>query len=99
VRPRQRGPARQSQTDGQIAGYNLVSLQDDKNFWPPYHAVPQIRGEVLKNNPEVGQILESVNALLTDATMASLNWKADGPDKEESADIAEQFLKDNGFLK
>jgi osmoprotectant transport system substrate-binding protein len=86
-------------TDGQIAGFNLVSLQDDKKFWPPYHAAPQIRGEVLKNNPEVGQILEKIDALLTDATMASLNWKVDGPDKEESADVAKKFLKDNGFLK
>ncbi|MFC4766263.1 glycine betaine ABC transporter substrate-binding protein [Effusibacillus consociatus] len=85
-------------TDGQIAGYNLVALEDDKKFWPPYHVAPQVRGDVLKNNPEVGEIINKVNALLTDQVMASLNWKVDG-DKEEPAAVAKQFLKQNGIIK
>ncbi|OBZ16977.1 glycine betaine ABC transporter substrate-binding protein [Bacillus sp. FJAT-26390] len=85
-------------TDGQIAGFNLVSLQDDKKLWPPYHAVPQVRGEVLKNNPEIGEILNKLNALLTDDVMASLNWEVDGEAKKEPEDVAKAFLKENGFL-
>lgn len=85
-------------TDGQIAGYNLVSLQDDKNFWPPYHAAPIVRGEVLKKNPEIADILNKVDALLTDHVMASLNWEVDGPDKSEPEDVAKKFLKEQGLI-
>ncbi|AJY73401.1 glycine betaine ABC transporter substrate-binding protein [Paenibacillus beijingensis] len=86
-------------TDGQIAGYNLVSLQDDKRFWPPYHAAPQIRGDLLKSHPEVGDILNKVDALLTDNVMAGLNWQVDGPEKIEPEDVAKTFLTEQGLLK
>ncbi|MBU8879928.1 glycine/betaine ABC transporter substrate-binding protein [Bacillus sp. FJAT-29790] len=86
-------------TDGQIAGFNLVALEDDKNFWPPYHAAPLVRQSVVEENPEVAEILNKINSLLTDDVMASLNWKADGDDKEEPSAIAKEFLKENGFLK
>ncbi|MFC3885637.1 glycine betaine ABC transporter substrate-binding protein [Bacillus songklensis] len=85
-------------TDGQIAGYDLVALEDDKKLWPPYYAAPQVRGEILEKYPEVGEILNKVDALLTDKVMAGLNWKVDG-DKEEPAKVAEEFLEENGFLK
>lgn len=86
-------------TDGQIAGLDLVSLEDDKHFWPPYHVATQIRGETLKNNPEVGEIINKINALLTDSVMTELNWRADGDAKEEPKDIAKQFLQENGLLE
>ncbi|NGQ94855.1 glycine/betaine ABC transporter substrate-binding protein [Brevibacillus sp. SYP-B805] len=86
-------------TDGQIAGYNLVALEDDKHFWPPYHVVPQVRGELLAKYPEVGEIIGKVNALLTNEVMASLNWKVDGDDKEEPAAVAKEFLEEKGLLK
>lgn len=86
-------------TDGQIAGYDLFTLEDDKKFWPPYHVAPQVRGELLKKNPEVGEILNKVNALLTSEVMAGLNWKVDGEDKEEPAAVAKEFLQAKGFIK
>ncbi|MBP1995181.1 glycine betaine ABC transporter substrate-binding protein [Paenibacillus eucommiae] len=86
-------------TDGQIAGLDLVSLEDDKKFWPPYQVATQIRGETLKNNPEVGEIINKINALLTSEVMTNLNWKADGDAKEEPKDIAKEFLKENGLIK
>jgi osmoprotectant transport system substrate-binding protein len=85
-------------TDGQIAGFNLVALTDDKNFFSPYQAAAQVRGEVLKNNPEIGEILNKIDKLLTDQVMSALNWKVDG-DKKEAKDVAKEFLKEHGFIK
>lgn len=85
-------------TDGQIAGLGLVPLKDDKNFFPPYQAAPQVRGEVLKNNPEIGEILNKIDKLLTDPIMSAMNWKVDG-DKKEPKDVAKEFLKEHGFVK
>ncbi|QBP40221.1 ABC transporter substrate-binding protein [Paenisporosarcina antarctica] len=86
-------------TDGQIAGFDLVALEDDKNFWPPYHAVPLVRKSIVEENPEIAEILNKINGLLDDKKMASLNWKADGEDKEEPSDIAKEFLEENGFFE
>lgn len=52
-------------TDGQIAGFELVALEDDKNFFPPYQAAAQVRGEVLKNNPKTSNPFCSKSAQLT----------------------------------
>ncbi|QLQ08721.1 MAG: hypothetical protein HZY76_01990 [Anaerolineae bacterium] len=40
-------------TDGQIAGFDLVVMQDDKGLWPPYQVAPVVRGEVLDKNPQI----------------------------------------------
>ncbi len=86
-------------TDGQIGGFNLVALEDDKNFYPPYQVAPVIRQDTLSENPDIATILNSVSPLLDDKTMATLNWMVDGPDKMEPAAVARQFLTDNGIIQ
>ena len=86
-------------TDGQIGGYDLLVLQDDKNFYPPYQVAPVIRQDTLQANPRIGEILNSLAPKLDDTTMAKLNWMVDGPDKKEPAAVARQFLTEQGMLK
>ena len=85
-------------TDGQIAGLDLVILDDDKNLWPPYHVAPVVRQETLDAYPGLADALNAVAPLLTDPVMSKLNWRVDGPDKEEPADVARSFLEENGLL-
>jgi osmoprotectant transport system substrate-binding protein len=85
-------------TDGQIAGYDLVLLEDDKGLWPPYHVAPVVRQEALDANAGLADALNSVAPMLTDEAMAALNWRVDGPDKEEPADVARSFLVETGLL-
>ncbi|MEL7598241.1 MAG: glycine betaine ABC transporter substrate-binding protein, partial [Clostridiaceae bacterium] len=73
-------------------------LEDDKHLWPPYHIVPVIRETVLKENSEIEQALNKVNALLTNEAMQELNWKVDG-DKKEYADVAKEFLINNKIIE
>lgn len=86
-------------TDGQIAGYNLVPLKDDKNCWPPYHVGAVLRPEVLENYPQLEEQLNKLFSLLTDEVMVQLNWKVDGDAKMEPAEVARQFLKENKLIK
>jgi osmoprotectant transport system substrate-binding protein len=86
-------------TDGQIGGYDLQVLQDDKNFYPPYQVAPVIRQDTLQANPNIATILNELAPKLDDTTMAKLNWMVDGPDKQEPAAVAKQFLTDQGLLK
>lgn len=85
-------------TDGMISALKLKRLKDDKNLWPPYYVVPVVRKEVLDGNPKVADVLNRVSALLSESTMAEMNYKVDG-EKEEPKDVARAFLKAKGVVK
>jgi osmoprotectant transport system substrate-binding protein len=85
-------------TDGQISGYDLVLLKDDKGLWPPYNLAPVVRQEILDAYPEITDLFNAVTTTFTDEVLSSLNWKVDGDEKMEPADVAKQYLEDNGFL-
>lgn len=85
-------------TDGQVSGMDLVLLKDDKGLWPPYHVAPVVRQETLDANPKLADALNQVAPLLTDEVMSKLNYRVDGPDKEEPEDVAKSFLKDQGLI-
>jgi osmoprotectant transport system substrate-binding protein len=85
-------------TDGMISALKLKRLKDDKALWPPYYLVPVVRKEALDANPKIAEVLNRVNVMLDEATMAELNYKVDG-DKQEPKDVARAFLKTKGIVR
>jgi len=85
-------------TDGMISALKLKRLKDDKNLWPPYYVVPVVRKDALDANPKIADVLNRVSAMLSEATMAELNYRVDG-DKMEPRDVAQDFLKSKGVVK
>ena len=85
-------------TDGMISALKLKRLKDDKNLWPPYYLVPVVRKEALDANPQIAEVLNRVDALLDEPTMAAMNYQVDG-DKEEPKDVARAFLKAKGIVR
>ena len=85
-------------TDGMLLEYSLVVLEDDKHFFPPYHAVPIIRNEIAKKYPEVVDVLNKLVGIMTDEVMRNLNFKVDviGQDPR---DVAEEFLKEMNLIR
>jgi osmoprotectant transport system substrate-binding protein len=87
-------------TDGEIGGLDLALLEDDKQFYPPYQVAPVVRQSTLEANPQIAEILNALAPKLADAkTMANLNYAVDGPDKKEPAEVAKQFLTEQGLIK
>jgi glycine betaine/choline ABC-type transport system substrate-binding protein len=84
-------------TDGRIAAYHLKPLKDDRNFFPPYHAAPVIREELLKTHPKLGDVLSLSGGLIDNATMQCLNFEVDGK-KRRTAEVVEEFLKAKELL-
>ncbi|MEO1591569.1 MAG: glycine betaine ABC transporter substrate-binding protein [Cyanobacteria bacterium J06632_22] len=84
-------------TDGQIVAMDLLVLDDDKSFWPPYAIAPFVRQETLDANPEIADILNGVTAVLDDETMGALNWEVAGNGKEPD-EVAREFLEEQGLL-
>ena len=84
-------------TDGMLVEYGLVVLEDDKNFFPPYQAVPIIKSETAQAYPELLTVLDSLTNTLNDDIMRDLNYKVDVL-KENPRNVAIEFLKDSGLI-
>jgi len=85
-------------TDPRIVSYDLKLLEDDKNFFPPYDAVPMIRKEVLDENPEIEDAIEPLFGAFDEEAIAELSGKVDN-DGEEIEDVAKEYLEDQGLLE
>ena len=78
-------------TEGRLSETDkFVLLEDDRHVWPPYNLAPVVRSEVLEANPEIEEILKTVNETLDTPTITALNAKVD-VDKEEYEDVAEEY--------
>ncbi|MBB4187091.1 glycine betaine ABC transporter substrate-binding protein OsmF [Sinorhizobium terangae] len=85
-------------TDGGIAPSGLVVLEDDKSVQPIYQPAPIIREAVLKENPQIEELLKPVFEKLDLVTLQELNGRVQVGGEPAKA-VAEDFLKKNGFLK
>lgn len=62
-------------TEGRIAQYDLVVLEDDRLFFPAYNPAPLVRGEILQTYPELREILYQLSSGLDLETLIMLNKK------------------------
>ncbi|WP_108663634.1 glycine betaine ABC transporter substrate-binding protein [Acuticoccus kandeliae] len=85
-------------TDARIKANDLVVLEDDKMFFPPYYLTPVIRMETVKENPAVAEALEKLGGLFTAAEMIELNAAVD-IDKRPAEEVAAEALKAKGVIE
>lgn len=78
-------------TDGKLHKFDLVTLEDDKNFYPPYHAAPVIREVVLKTYPELRQALLPLFGFITEEKIKKLNYEVDVKGLSPT-EVAHKFL-------
>jgi osmoprotectant transport system substrate-binding protein len=79
-------------TDGLIQSLGLVVLKDDKNYFPPYEAVPVVRSQILEKYPELRPVLAELGGKISEKDMRKLNYEVDGK-QEDAAQVARQFLQ------
>jgi len=84
-------------TDGLLKKFNLKVLKDDKEFFPPYYAVPLVREEVVKEHPEVKEILNKLSGKIDEETMINLNYQVDEEGKTPE-DVAHDFLVEQKLI-
>ncbi len=87
-------------TDGRIAAFDLLTLQDDKKFFPPYQAAIVVRQDTLEKYPQLRKVLESLSGRIDDRTMQELNYKVDRKENPMRArQVAREFLLEQGLIK
>ncbi len=84
-------------TDALLSKSNLVKLEDDVAFFPPYYAVNIVRNDVFEEYPELKDVLSKMDNILTEEEMAALNAKVD-IDGETPEKVAHDFLVEKGLV-
>jgi osmoprotectant transport system substrate-binding protein len=78
-------------TDGLIAARDLVVLEDDRRYFPPYQAVPIVREEALVRHPEIGAALQELAGKISDQDMRRMNYCVDG-EHRDIQEVVREFL-------
>ncbi len=64
-------------TDGLLARYDLVTLVDDRHFFPPYEAAALIGPRLSRTRPDAVAALVLLSGRLDEATMRALNRRVE----------------------
>lgn len=83
-----------SSTDGLIPVLNLVILEDDKKYFPPYQAVPVFNQGILKKYPELRESINQLAGLISNEEMQKMNYQVDNQSRPVE-EVARDWLKSN----
>jgi osmoprotectant transport system substrate-binding protein len=83
-------------TDGVLAALDLVALEDDRRYFPPYEAAPVARAATLDRHPSLQRALEVLAGALSAADMRRLNDAVDGRGRAVRA-VVEEFRRERGL--
>jgi osmoprotectant transport system substrate-binding protein len=83
-------------TDGLLSARDLVILDDDKHYFPPYEAVPVVRSGTVARHPEVRAAIEELAGKISDEEIRKMNFAVDGQHRDAS-EVAREFLHAKGL--
>ena len=84
-------------TDGKLLRFDLRVLEDDRRFFPPYHAAPVVRDAVLRAHPEIERALATLAFRLQDHDAQALNYLVEAEGMTPGA-AARAFLEVEGLV-
>jgi osmoprotectant transport system permease protein len=83
-------------TDGLVSALDLVQLEDDRHYFPPYEAVYLARRAALDASPALQHALERLGGALSTEEMRRLNYEVDGR-KRAVADVVRAWRQGKGL--
>ncbi len=84
-------------TDGRIAKLDLVQLEDDRHYFPPYEAVFLTRQDSLARLPALREVLQKLSGAITTDEMRKLNFEVDSQ-KRDKKNVVREWLNAKGFV-
>ena len=94
-------------TDGRIAALDLVQLEDDRHYFPPYEAVFIMKRDRLGLTPlelqgdavsPVAEVMSLLTHAITTDEMRKLNYQVDGARRDKKIVVREWLIK-KGFIQ
>ena len=83
-------------TDGVIAALDLVVLEDDRHYFPPYQAAAVVRRAALDRHPGLREALDELAGLFSEEEMRRLNYAVDGRHRDVK-DVVRDFRRAKGL--
>jgi len=80
-------------TDGRIAALDLVQLEDDRRYFPPYEAVFLTRGDSLDRVPALAEVVQNLRAAISTDEMRKLNYEVDGLKRDKKVAVREWLAR------
>jgi osmoprotectant transport system permease protein len=74
-------------TSGLIEALDLTALADDREYFPPYHAVPVVRSAVVLRSPEVRAAIERLAGQVSEEDMRAMNYAVDVEGRDVAATV------------
>ena len=79
-------------TDGQVEALDLVQLEDDRRYFPPYETAPVVRTEALERHPGLERALRDLEGRIETAEMRRLNRLVDVEGRDYRA-VAREWVE------
>ncbi len=86
-----------SSTDGLIPILNLVVLEDDKKYFPPYQAVPIFNQAILQKYPEIRTAIDKLAGLISTQDIQKMNYQVDNRSMP-AAQVVREWLKSKNLV-
>jgi glycine betaine/choline ABC-type transport system substrate-binding protein len=83
-------------TEGLVEVLDLVVLEDDRRYFPPYQAAPVVNRDVLKRHEGLREVLRSLAGSISDADMRRMNYAVDG-ERRDVREVVASFLQSKGL--
>lgn len=83
-------------TDGLIEKFDLVVLEDDRQFFPPYDAAAVYRPDAVTRHPALKHVIHTLAGGIDQASMRRLNQLVDDEGRSVRAVVSE-FLEAQGW--
>ncbi|MBA3768356.1 MAG: ABC transporter permease subunit [Acidobacteria bacterium] len=78
-------------TDGLIAALDLVQLEDDRRYFPPYEAVVLARRDAIARVPALADVLRRLSGAISTEEMRRLNYEVDGK-RRDRREVAREWI-------
>ncbi|MGI9165054.1 MAG: glycine betaine ABC transporter substrate-binding protein, partial [Pyrinomonadaceae bacterium] len=83
-------------TEGRIAAMDLVQLEDDRRYFPPYEAVYLVRRDSMTRVPPLRDVLAKLANAISTEEMRRLNYEVDA-NKRNQSEVVREWIKSKGF--
>ena len=85
------------ETDALLLSMDLVKLEDDIGFFPPYQAVAITRNETFEKFPELEDVFAKLEGKISTDEMMEMNYQVD-VEGRTPRDVAISFLEEEGLI-
>ena len=84
-------------TNALIDAMELMQLEDDRGYFPPYHAVPVVRSSLLLRMPEVREAMDGLAGRVSERDIRAMNYAVDVERRDVAATVRDFLMRLNAY--